>query len=358
MIKIKKQMKAICITLLFLCTVPFLSVIFNFPNKEQRYAFLSPQIGPTHAIFKAVLQENEQIDILILGASLSMCALDPIILENELNQLSRNPLVVYNVSTNWRSEDIPYVFLNDIIEKKKVKMVIWSSIDPKFGKRDPHDLAFQIWDHGKGFQNLDELPLRSKLQYLTGSILAFPRNSYLRLTRARNFKTPVMEELKNYGPQGGLPKKLGFTDTSLAQKPTKFVLFNNSPPDLDASSMIFSTETKGNFSFGNYNTNRLQDAFIKKIGRICMNNDVKLACLKIPTFEDRNDKVVNFSSFWPDVFGTDVDLIGVAPAKLLDGLDESSIKLLYYDAHFNMNGQRFFTSAISKAIYNLYNNEN
>ena len=166
---------SLILVLFLLASMPWLMSVFDFPNREQRYSFISPQVGPTHAIFKALCKDTQPVDILILGSSLSMCALDPTILERELTNHLGRPSVVLNLSVHWRGEEIPFLLLKEILKQRKVKMLIWSSPQSITWAEEPHELAFHFWDNGSNFSNLHDLPLKNQLQYLTGSILSLPR---------------------------------------------------------------------------------------------------------------------------------------------------------------------------------------
>ena len=69
--------------------------------------------------------------------------------------------------------------------------------------------------------------------------------------------------------------------------------------------------------------------------------------------------------FWPDVLGANIAMIGIQPDKLFGGLTDAEVYKLYFNsgmkgfpraAHFNQNGQKFFTSAITPELFRIYEN--
>ena len=337
--------------------IPCFMVTLEFPNREQRYAFISPQIGPTHAIFKSLCKDDQPIDILILGSSLAMCALDPLILEKELSKQLDRPSVVLNLAIHWRGEEIPFLLLNEILKQREVKMLIWSSPETITWSNEPHSLAFHFWNNERNFKNLRNLPLENQIQYYTGSLLSFPRLAYLALTHGNHFETPIFDMIDNYGPNGGLPWELGFreqTEDRKSDQPDKFIPYHKDAPIITENDLVYSTSSKQNFYFGKNEVNAYQKAFLNKIGKLCHENSIPLVCFKMPTYAEYNYQQIHFPVYWPDHFEIPLTLMGVLPHQLFPNMDKTERRRFYTDAHLNANGQKYLSEAIAPALSKFY----
>jgi len=58
---------------------------------------------------------------------------------------------------------------------------------------------------------------------------------------------------------------------------------------------------------------------------------------------------------WPEIFDGDFRLVGMPSSWLFGGLSDEQVRLLYGDpAHFNRNGQEYFTPLITPALFQIY----
>ena len=61
---------------------------------------------------------------------------------------------------------------------------------------------------------------------------------------------------------------------------------------------------------------------------------------------------------WKEIYGPDVDIIGVRPELLFPGFDEEKTKLFYYNDHLNANGSRYLSEALAPTFLKLYREAN
>jgi hypothetical protein len=63
-------------------------------------------------------------------------------------------------------------------------------------------------------------------------------------------------------------------------------------------------------------------------------------------------------TFWPNLFGSRLIMMGIPPSELFEGLSEENIfKLFYNFEHLNQNGQEFFTSIITPRLVQIYEDQ-
>ena len=334
-----------------LLLIPLICHSFNFPEREFAYKSLSPQLGPTQVIHREIFKEKEVVDILVLGSSLMMCAIDPVLLSETISPKDTKPLNILNLSTNWRSEDINFVILNDLVKRRRVKTLIWSPISPYFtSNTGPHEFGFQFWDHGENFEITRSLPTKYQLNYYTGSILNFPRLIYLSLNRGDKRSKPFFDipEKYNFGPKGSLHQKQNYF-----YEPWKNI--DKKIPSFDIQSCIYSSKSHGNFQFSEKKVSDFQRIMISKLGDICAENEISTICLSLPNFKNYLRQNVLLHENWSKILNADNVMVGINPTKLYKDLTEEEIQMFYYDnAHMNLNGQRYYTKAIAPVIKFLH----
>ena len=334
-----------------LLLIPLICHLFKFPERELAYKSFSPQLGPTQVLYREIFQEKEVVDILVLGSSLMMCAIDPVLLSETISPKGTKSLNILNLSTNWRSEDINFVILNDLVKRRSVKTLIWSPISPDFSNNEgPHELGFQFWNHGENFEITRSLPVKYQLNYFTGSILNFPRSIYLSLTRGDKRSKPFFDipQKYNFGPKGALHQTQNYFFEPWEKIEKKI-------PIIDIQSSIYSSQSHGNFKFSEKSVSDFQRIMISKLGDICAENGISTICLSLPNFRNHLSQNVLLHENWSKVLNTENIMVGISPKSLYKNLSEEEIRMFYFDSgHMNLNGQRYYTKAIAPVIKFLH----
>jgi len=125
-----------------------------------------------------------------------------------------------------------------------------------------------------------------------------------------------------------------------------------------AAALTYSAGNKEAFQFSDAALPELQTAMMRKIGVLARKHGVKLVCLHMTGEEERRSTVIKERSFWPDTFQSEVSMVGVPGGSLFAGLSDQEVRKLFYDyQHFNANGQKYFTPAITPALMQLYESE-
>src|SRR6185437_7441708 len=93
--------------------------------------------------------------------------------------------------------------------------------------------------------------------------------------------------------------------------------------------------------------------FVRLIAGLLREHGVRLVTFHVPHWSWRARPVVDARVDWAKLFGG-AAMIGVPPTRLFAGLSEEQIKLLYCNEHFNENGARLFTRAITPALLWAY----
>ena len=99
----------------------------------------------------------------------------------------------------------------------------------------------------------------------------------------------------------------------------------------------------------------LQNHFLEKFVKLAKENGTQIIFLNIPLLkETQSDEIVE-KQCWPERFSGEVELIGIRPTELFQGISEKDRQDLYYDPrHFNANGQELYTRSILPALGEVY----
>ena len=90
------------------------------------YATVPTKAGAFPYIQHEIFEEKSDIDVLILSTSLLWTAIDTPYLQTELSKAIGRDAEVVTLGSNWRGEDLNYVMLRDLLERRKVKSLIFS----------------------------------------------------------------------------------------------------------------------------------------------------------------------------------------------------------------------------------------
>ena len=331
---------------LFLLSLLSLPVILNKTGLLKRsdvYLTVPVRHGPFSYFHHQIFEEKSDVDILFLGSSVLWTAIDPEYVKNEIGKTISKEPVIFTIGSNWRGEDLLYVQLRDILDNRRVKVLIFSS-PPKTPLNDmPHHQSYRWLTYGHFSDAMEGLPLKYRLSLYAEYVLGAPRHllSFLRPELPASYE----EDMKLSGAyKAGLNEEDKKASRNIPE-----------PQSIPVEDMYYSPRRPGWFVFDGPELGSYQLHFLKEIARIVKKKDIRLVILNLPLLKDRKMPYVEERMFWPDIFGNDVVILGISPAVLFSGLDDKMIKSLYFNPnHFNFRGNEFFTKAIFPAIMRIY----
>ena len=149
---------------------------------------------------------------------------------------------------------------------------------------------------------------------------------------------------------GTLTMQIGYDN-----RPDLFTKFtpdtSTQPSDFD----IYLAQNKDQFRFTQPPSSPIQFYFARKLAAISQAHGTALTCLNIPFFGDRKSAVIQERYYWPEAMQAPVNIVGIPPSALFDGLPDQDIAKLFWDPyHFNQNGQAYFTRLLSPSLIDLY----
>jgi hypothetical protein len=351
-----RQAAAFASLLLLLLLLPALMGKSWLPPREQVYSSISWGAGAFPYLHDQIFEEKDDIDIAFMGPSRIWWGIDTPQVQAQLSEKLGRKAVVRSLCWSGPGLDAFYFILQDLLEHRKVRVIVLPDCSTGAGNT-AHLFAscyFRLADNAEGIAGLS---LRSKLSFYTSAILGMPRNvlgllrTNLPAIASDQISWPGYNNITNPALRLGsmvVRKRLGHT----------FVSYRPQSSARPADVCVYSGATRQNFHFSSDPIPPMQAAFARKIGALAQEHQVKLVYLDMPETTEMKSSVLEEPAFWPDLFGSNLTMMGVPPAKLFGGMaDENILKLFYNYEHFNQNGQEYFTSIITPSLVQTYEDQ-
>ena len=357
-----KQAAAFALLLLVVLLSPVLAGKKLLPPREEAYASQSWGNGPYPWIENQVFHETNEIDIAFMGSSHILHAIETPYVQAKLSEKLGRPAVVRTIAWGGAGYDALYFVARDLLAHRKVRMLVFYDEDPAPGKRNNLTQAWFRFGDDAGL--LTGLSCRDQAVFYFAAVIGLPRN-LLNLVLS-NLPAPLISNPPNYWEQhygsasivkllGCTCSELGFNYAKLGDRFTAFTPFSPRTAVTPADAEIYSPGVKNDFEFGQEPLPAWQARFAGKLGELARTHGCKMVMLELPVLADAPVKTIQERAFWPEVFGGDLTMAGIPPAKLFAGLTDQELHWLFTNSgHFNKNGMAYFTPLITPALMQIY----
>ena len=330
--------------LLGLCLVlPLLSAVVRDGRRERLYDQVPTTGGPYRFIEQQLFQERGDLDVVAVGGSYVWAGLDPLVVEQELGRVLRRPAVAINLASNWHGEDFSFHVVRDLLERRKVKMLVLSLSLPYAASPHPHPLA-RHWITLADVPVLDpRISVIYRLQLIGATLIGAPRQL---LSLAR----PNLRGQDRYDSTHGAGLfRIGFGGAP-------FEPFRPPPPRLSAPEVLYpGGRAAVRFTGDPLPSNEAY--YLARLAELARRHGITTAIVHMPfyfgdgvaladTVEERQD--------WTQVFGPGSAFVASPPARLFRGFAPPDLTRFFSDTHLNANGAEFFTGAIAPALAAIY----
>ncbi|HSY18383.1 MAG TPA: hypothetical protein VK815_08620 [Candidatus Acidoferrales bacterium] len=354
-----KQAAAFAGLLVVILALPALMGKNVLPPRSEIYTSTPAVLGPYHYLQRQIFEETNDIDIAFIGSSRILHGIYAPKVEARLSKELGRPAVVITLGWDWAGFDANYFIAKDLLQHRKVKMIVFSD-ESRVGDK-PHHAAPRWFRFGDDAGSLGGLPLQLQAAYYFGAVIGMPRN-LLSLTRTNYASwTPAGAEvwgrdLRAPDPAttlGTISSRLGVDHSAF-----NFVDFKPTQTGQAANVRVYSAENKTPFQFSGPVASPLQLHFGRKFATLAVEHGCKLVCVHLPEISELRATAIQEREFWPDALQADVTMLGIAPAKLFEGLSEADASKLFLDPyHFNQNGLEYFTPLICPALLEIYDTQ-
>jgi hypothetical protein len=124
-----------------------------------------------------------------------------------------------------------------------------------------------------------------------------------------------------------------------------------SPSDV----LLFTPTTATNFVFSSRKIPITQTYFARQFAMLAKVRGCSLLALHLPLYGERKSEAIKETRNWRDLTQTDMGMMGIPPGRFFANISDEEIEKLYFDpGHLNENGQRYFTTLITPALINYY----
>jgi len=309
-------------------------------GREGLYRNAPTALGPLPAMERQIFQEHGDIDVLVVGDSLLLQAIDVPRLQAALSGDLGRPARVFSFCTNWAGLDRHFVLLQDLLARRRVRMVVFDMPTPARPFEDKLHVQSHFWlrlgDDPDLFRGLS---LRDRAAVYSVLVLGAPRQILSRLRPDRIDPSQTDPALLT-----GVEDRYGFNGAPFVALP---------PRDPAVSALDSRTGWAG-FRFTGPPLGSLQRHYAERIAGLLRQYRVRGVIVHVPIYSERHGTTVDERECWPEALDPALTLVGVQPGGLFQGLGEEQIQHYYYNEHFNQNGKRLFTQVLLPTLRKLY----
>lgn len=331
------------ILVIFALVLPKIITNFNLISRADSYDIMSENNGGYIFIKDEIFHQKDDIDILFIGGSVIWNAVDTPQVQKALSEELGRPAKVVTFGFNFNSIDIPYTQLRDLLERRRVRMVVFS-IPRLSWTKGPSTLAYKFLRYDENRDVVDGLSPESRISLYACNVLRSPRDLLTIVRQNPSMVSPYSKDL------GAFKKAEG-----MVQNPETFQRFTPPSPVFSSSDLIYSSKTQADFYFTNAQLSAHQDHYLNKLVELLKEKKTPLVMLNVPQYSEKHSNKIIELQDWSKRTGTEIPLIGIAPTVLFKGLNEQEVEKLHCDPeHFNKNGNEYFTRTVLPAILEVY----
>jgi hypothetical protein len=358
-----KQAAAFALLLLVVLLSPVLAGKKLLPPREQAYAMLGWNKGAFPWVYNQIFQETNPIDIAIVGSSHIWYDINTPYLQQKLSEKLHRPAVVRTVAWGGAGYDGLYFITRDLLAHRQVRQLVF--YDETAGACSQNMTAPAWFRFGEDAAVLPGLELPEQGLLYFSAVIGMPRN-LLSLFRP-NLPAPLVTDQLRYWLSdndtphpatqlGCLAMRLGFTPGSTAphQPFESFVPATTAQP---GDVVVYAPATQADFKFTATNPPAWEAAFAKRLTALLRAHGVQSVMVSLPLLAEARSPVILESAFWPEFF-SNTTLLGIPPAKFFGPMTDVEKCKLYSDPwHLNQNGQAYYTTLVTPALIQLYENQ-
>ena len=321
-----------------------LALAWHPPDRDDVYRGVEDGNGPFSFIGREIFERTEPIDVLVLGSSISWAGVDATIWQQALSEHLGRKAVVVNFGSNWRGEDLLYFQLRDLLQRRQVRLLLYSTPGSSETQWMAHSQAYH-WLDGEWISGSATLSWRLRVQLYGLQVLGAPRQMlmWIRHELGRPADAP-----------GSVDSALGSLRAARGLRGAPFVPFAPLPVIVAADSLVATDAQPAAFQFSSEPLAAYGRHFVMGIAGLVNRHHVPVVGLHVTRFSEERSSVIRERTNWSQIFGRSVPLLGISAERLFAALSDDEIRLLYYDDHFNVNGSEFFTRTMTPGLLGVY----
>ncbi len=339
---------ALIVVVATLLSLPVLMSVAGLPPRDRVYSGIRVETGTVPLDEQQVFEEKGPVDILFVGSSLLVRGLDVNYVEQQLSAQLGRPAKVSRLALKWQGLDMQYMLMHDLLEHRKVGMVVMNMPTLALIGDSPHIQAYRWMRWGEFPRSTTALPFRDRMAIYGAEVLGAPRQLVNYLRPNRLVENPQL--VRTLGSQSEYGA-VGYYGGPFVNEP-------RTPPAIPVDSIFSHGESDPNFDFHGLALGPYHQHWAREIGNLANQYHVSFAMMHIPEDTEKGMTTVPERMYWPEAIGIpSAPVLGIPAATLFRDTLPAEVDNYYYDQHFNDNGRELFTRAITPALLALYEKE-
>jgi len=326
---------------------PILTTLVVIP--ETRYLVMSKRVGPSDWHTNQILKETAPLDILFIGNSRMLTAIDHTVLREEVHTPGA-PLKSETIAANFNAYDMTYTFLTDFFAHRHARLVVINY--PDFPQIDNHPAEKYVRRLGQPDPGLDiRRPSLAITNYAEMALIG-PRLALASIIRPGSITRLGYRSMENLADlqqtQGSYVPDEGYQENK-SSPPAAFVRYE-AP---DSPHPAVTIRPGGSIPPGMVLTDRaltpIESAYLPAIKTLCEKNGAVLAFMMLPMANSQGPMDVS-----RQVLALGIPIMAASLESMFGDVPTERIKENYYDhIHFNANGSRRSAEAFGPALQAL-----
>lgn len=314
--------------LVLLLLLPLFLAKIGLPPRSAVYDSLRLSSGPYLKARTQLFATQGDIDIAFVGSSILNVAVNADELQSRLESRYGPNVNVRMFGFVFQGYDMQYVMTRDLLEHRRVKMLVVSFSGPRHISDRPHVQLHNLLRWGEYPEMLDGLRLPDRLSIYASSVLDGPRQ-LVKLLRPER------------------PLEVADSHRSL--------MVHESVPEITAApapAVILSDSTREQFMFGDPDISGRQRHFAVKLAELAAQHHVTLVVLNIPTPEEFGYDRIWERADWSRMLTGNPTVVAFRRSDLFGR--EPPDRFFADSVHMTAEGQERFTRSLTDYLMTRY----
>ena len=317
---------------------------------------------PVSLFTAANLRGEGDIDIAFIGSSHILHCLDARRLQTELSRKLGRPATVRVLGWGGAGYDALYFIAKDFLAHRRVRMLVFYDDHNGSYRNNKSPVWFRFREDA---EVLVGLPICEQAYFYFASLVGMPRNllSLLRSNRSadmqvRNYWEEHYRSLSPVDNLGSTTSELGYDSrpNGDVDATAPFAPFSPTNGIGAADTCLYAPGSAPGFKFSNNILPAWEVHFMHLLAALAVQHNCRLVMMNIPDLLGNfRAEQIEERAYWPAIFGPNLVMLGVPPAKFFKGLPDDEVRKLFNNpGHLNKNGQAYFTSLILPSLLEIY----
>src|ERR1700722_18749285 len=326
---------------------PILTELIVSP--ETRYLVMSKRVGPSDWHTNQILKETGPLDVLLLGNSRMVSAIDHAALREQVHTPGP-PLKSETIGANFNAYDLSYTFLRDFFAHRHAQLVVLNY--PDFPQIDNHPGEKYIRRLGQSDPGMDIGNLGLTISNYAEMALIGPRLALASIVRPGSITRQgyrTMEEFPDLErTQGSNTPEEGYQENRGSPREA-FVRYSSSGAPRPAVTIRSGAAIPPGVVLTDRALTPIESAYLPAIKALCEKNNAVLALMKLPMADSQGPIEIS-----RQVLALGIPIVAASLESMFGDIPTERIKENYSNhIHFNANGARRSAEAYGPALQAL-----